>query len=298
MANKTLVITGCGGMLGEAVYGIFRDLYNVYASDIDLNAPWLTYLDVSSAQDVASYLKELKPDYIIHLAALTDMEYCELNPEKAYLTNTEGVRNVSLYATNVNIPLVYISTAGVFDGREESYTDEGTPNPLSVYGKSKYEGERVAQEVPKSIIIRAGWMMGGGPEKDKKFINKIIKQLRTGTKELMVVNDKYGSPCYTYDLARSIKYLLENGHYGIYHGACDGGGNRADIARFVIECLGLANKVQVFEVGSDFFKKKYFATRPPSERLRNIRLKKIAPHLTRDWRVCVTEYMQKFDWKV
>lgn len=296
--SDRVVITGCGGMLGEAVYAVFKGQCEVHASDIDVNTPWLDRLDVSNAKDVDNYLQKVKPNYIVHLAAWTDMEYCELHPEGAYATNTGGVENVAKYAREHNIPLLYISTAGVFDGEKDEYTEQDIPNPLSVYGKSKYGGELVAKTLPKSIIIRAGWMMGGGPKKDKKFINKIIKQLRAGVKELAVVNDKFGTPCHTYDLAQSIKYLLDHEAYGLYHGACDGGGSRADVARFMLEKLGLADKVKVREVDSTYFKQNYFASRPRSEKLINIELKKIAPHLTRDWQVCLDEYLKRFNWNL
>ena len=296
--SDRVIITGCGGMLGEAVYDVFKDVCNARFSDIDLNAPWLERLDVRVSKNVATYLTEVKPNYIVHLAALTDMEYCELHPEDAYATNTGGVLNVAEYARNHNIPLVYISTAGIFDGGKDEYTENDTPNPLSVYGKSKYGGELIAKTLPKSIIIRAGWMMGGGPKKDKKFVNKIIKQLRAGSKELAVVNDKFGTPCHTYDLAQSIKYLLDHDAYGLYHGACDGGGNRVDVARHLLESLGLTDQVKVKEVESDFFSENYFEPRPHSERLTNIELKKIAPHLTRDWKICLNEYIERFNWNL
>ena len=294
--SDRVVITGCGGMLGEAVYEVFKDHCQVRASDIDVNAPWLEHLDVSLAKDVQEYLNRIKPNYIVHLAALTDMEYCELHTEEAYATNTGGVENVARYAHEHNIPLIYISTAGIFDGAKDRYDETDIPNPLSVYGKSKYGGELIARTVPKSIVVRAGWMMGGGPKKDKKFINKIIRQVRTGAKEIAVVNDKFGTPCYTSDLARSLKFLLDCQAYGIYHGACDGGGCRADIARYLLQCLGAADEVKVREVDSSFFAERYFATRPRSEQLINIELKRMAPQLTRDWRACLQEYVGNFNW--
>lgn len=285
-------------MLGEAVYDVFKDVCKVHATDIDLNVPWLERLDVRVAKEVNAYLTKVKPNYIVHLAALTDMEYCELHPEDAYATNTGGVQNVVEYVRDHNIPFVYISTAGIFDGGKDEYTEGDTPNPLSVYGKSKYGGELVAKTLPKSIVIRAGWMMGGGPKKDKKFINKIIKQLRAGAREIAVVNDKFGTPCHTYDLAQSIKYLLDQDAYGLYHGACDGGGSRADIARFLLECLGLTNQVKVKEVDSSYFSENYFAKRPRSEKLINNELRRIAAHLTRDWKICLKEYIERFSWNL
>lgn len=296
--SDRVVITGCGGMLGEAVYEVFKDTCHVYASDIDVNTPWLEKLDVSNSKDVKKYLEKVKPNFIVHLAAITDMEYCELHPEEAYATNTGGVENVAEYARNHNIPFLYIGTAGVFDGGKEEYTEEDIPNPLSVYGKSKYGGELVAKTLPKSIIIRAGWMMGGGPKKDKKFINKIIKQIRAGVRELAVVDDKFGTPCHTYDLAQSIKFLLDEECYGLYHGACEGGGSRYEIAQALVEHFQLKNKISIRAVDSSFFKESYFATRPRSEKMINIELKKLAPHLTRDWHVCLKEYLERFNWNL
>lgn len=296
--NNKVVITGCGGMLGEAVYEVFKNVCQVCASDINLNVSWLERLDVSVFKDVKEYLAKVRPDYIIHLAALTDMEYCELHSEEAYATNTDGVQNVVEYAKNHNIPLVYISTAGIFDGKKDGYDENDIPNPLSVYGKSKYEGELIAKTLPKSIVVRAGWMMGGGPQKDKKFINKIIKQIKDGAHKLNIVNDKLGTPCYTYDLARSIYFLLDNEYYGIYHGVCDGSCSRYDIAVILVKYLGLKDKIYIEKVTSDFFKKLYFAPRPYSEKLINIKLKKIVPHLTRDWKICLKEYIERFNWNL
>ncbi len=281
-------------MLGEAVYKEFSAKSTVLATDIDLNESWLSLLDVRNTDDVSKVVSDFRPDYIIHLAALTDMEFCERNIENAYKTNTESVLFLSREALKRNIPFLYISTAGIFDGEKDVYVEEDIPNPLSVYGKSKYFGELVARSIPKSIVIRAGWMMGGGPKKDKKFINKIVKQLNQGSKKLHVVSDKHGTPCYTYDLARSMFYLLNEEKYGLYHGTCDGSGSRLDVARLLVENLGLSKDVEIVEVDSDYYKKDYFAPRPFSEKLENRALKALSPGLTRDWRICLKEYVEKY----
>lgn len=293
--KPTLLITGCGGMLGEAVYSEFRDKYAVTATDIDLNEPWLEYLDVSDNGAVQQYGQKIKPDFILHLAALTDMEYCEGHSDEAYEVNGGGTENAVSLAKQLDIPLVYISTAGVFDGHKNEYAENDQPAPLSVYGKSKYSGELAARSYDKSIVIRAGWMIGGGPKKDKKFVNKIIKQINSGVTELAVVNDKLGTPTYTYDLAKIMRSLLERGFYGVYHGTCDGGGGRHDVARVILEGLGLQDKIAIKIVSSDYFKDSYFAPRPASEQLTNFKLKENGI-VTRDWRVCLEEYLKKFDW--
>lgn len=289
--DETMLITGCGGMLGEGVYHRLKGRCRVFATDKDVNEPWLTYLDVSSKEQVDGSLKKIAPDYIVHLAAFTDMEYCETHPEETYATNEGGVKNFLPYVREKKTPFVYISTAGIFDGKKDAYAEDDIPNPLSVYGKSKHAGELSARSVPHSIIIRAGWMMGGGPAKDKKFVNKIVKQIRAGAKELSVVDDKLGTPCYTYDLARIIEHLLDNRAFGVYHGACSGHGSRYDVARFMLSKLGLEDKVKLNKVESNFFKQDYFAPRPRSEKLLNTKI----PHLIRDWQICLEEYLKRFE---
>lgn len=298
MGKKKVLITGCGGMLGEAVYPLLKNKYDIYATDINSNEPWLERFDVADAEVVLTRGLEIKPDFIIHLAALTDLEYCELHPEIAYEVNTEGTVNMTELARRLDATLVYISTAGIFNGSKHEYVEDDQPNPLCVYGKSKYQGELAARSWNKSIVIRAGWMMGGGPGKDKKFVGKIIERLCGGISELPLVNDKFGSPSYTYDLAKIIDYLLERRCYGVYHGTCDGSGNRYDVGQFILECTGLKDRVRTISVGSDHFSKSYFTSRPASERLNNDKLKAINPELTRDWRECLKEYLEKFDWGI
>lgn len=296
--KKSLLITGCGGMLGEGVYALTKDRYDVHATDIDLNEPWLNLLDVSNDDAVRAYGEKVEPDIIFHLAAMTDMEYCQNHPDESFKTNGQGTENMVALAKSMDIPLVYICTAGIFDGNKDAYDENDVPSPLSVYGKSKYAGEVVVRVYPKSIVVRAGWMMGGGPKKDKKFINKIIKQLQGGVRELSVVDDKLGTPTYTYDLAKILVYLSEHSLYGLYHGVCDGGASRYDVALEMIDILGLKGSVAVKVVGSDYFQSDYFAPRPTSERLINAKLKAINGALTRDWRVCLRDYLTKFDWNV
>jgi len=296
--KSKILITGCGGMLGEAVYAEFKDKYKVYATDIDLNEPWLSRLDVRLPNDISKYIRKIKPDAILHLAALTDMEYCELHPGHAYDVNFMGAYNMTCVSKKNKIPFVYISSAGIFDGKKQNYNEDDIPNPLNVYAKSKYAGELATLTIPKSIVIRAGWMMGGGPKKDKKFVNKIIKQIRSGAKQLFIVNDKMGTPTYTYDLARTIHYLLKNNLYGIYNGACDGGGSRFDVAKSILKNFKLDKKIKIKVVNSKYFHKEYFAQRPYSEKLINSKIKSINPALTNDWQKCLKEYLNKFDWKI
>ena len=108
-------MAGAGGMLGDAFYNVFKDQYQIKCSDIDLNSEWLEYLDF---RDFVAYKKavfDFKPDYIFHLGAYTSLEYCENNSDDAYLTNTISVENATYLANSLDIPILYISTAGIFD---------------------------------------------------------------------------------------------------------------------------------------------------------------------------------------
>src|SRR5271166_2748436 len=131
-------IAGCGGMLGEAVYNLFRSVSETKGTDIDVNTTWLSYADVRDLDGIARSVQGFQPNVILNLAALTDLEYCERDPDNAWLTNGLGAENLGLLAARLDVPYVYISTAGVFDGEKETYHDFDTPNPISVYGQSKY----------------------------------------------------------------------------------------------------------------------------------------------------------------
>ena len=169
--QKKIYIAGCGGMLGLAFYEEFKSKFNLKCTDKDVNETWLSYLDFRSFDEYLKDVKEFNPDYLFHLGAYTDLEFCEKNSDDTYLTNTTSVENAVFISNTLNIPLLYISTAGIFDGQQELYDDWDVPNPLGVYARSKYMGERfVLENSNRSIVCRAGWMMGGGPEKDKKFI--------------------------------------------------------------------------------------------------------------------------------
>lgn len=238
---------------------------------------------------------DFAPDLIMNLAALTDLEFCETNEENAWLTNALGAENIGIIANELNVPYVYISTAGIFDGLLEVYNDFHTPNPLSVYAKSKFYGEQyVMRSVPKSYVIRAGWMMGGGPTKDKKFINKIYRQICSGVTELYVVDDKLGTPTYTVDFANGLCGIVESGQFGLYNQVCGGAASRFDVAQEFIRLLGLADKVKVKVVPSDYFKTQYFAPRPASEKLINLKLDQRGLNLMRDWKLCLKEYAEVF----
>jgi len=293
--KKKIYIAGCGGMLGEAFYKQFKDDFILKCTDKDVNESWLSFLDFRDFDAYKKDVTDFKPDYLFHLGAYTDLEFCETHIEDTYNTNTLAVENAVYIANNLEIPILYISTAGIFDGKKNLYDDWDLPNPLGHYARAKYAGERfVIENTRRYLICRAGWMMGSGPGKDKKFVQKIMNQLKAGKKELFVVNDKDGTPTYTHDFAKNVKLLLQKEYWGLYNMVCGGETSRLEVAREMVELLGLKEKVQVNPVSSDYFNKEYFAERPPCERLINQKLNIRNVNIMRDWRVALKEYLENY----
>jgi dTDP-4-dehydrorhamnose reductase len=293
--KKRIYIAGCGGMLGEAFYMQFKSDYELLCTDKDVNDAWLSFLDFRDFNAYKKDVMEFNPDYLFHLGAYTDLEFCEKNADDTYATNTMAVENAVYLANELNIPLLYISTAGIFDGKKELYDDWDQPNPLGVYARSKYMGERfVVENARRFLVCRAGWMMGAGPGKDKKFIQKIMKQLKDGKKELFIVNDKDGTPTYTHDFALNVKALLENEFWGLYNMVCGGQTDRLEVSGEMLKILGKEKEINITSVSSEYFKDVYFAERPPCERLINKKLDIRNLNLMRNWRVALNEYLIKY----
>tara|TARA_Y100000768_G_C23903247_1_gene646262 strand:- start:159 stop:1070 length:912 start_codon:yes stop_codon:yes gene_type:complete len=302
MSNKENNITynniymaGAGGMLGEAFYEVFNEFSNIKCTDIDTNEDWLTHLDFRSYEDYMFDVSSFRADYLFHLGAFTDLEYCELNIDETYKTNYHAVKNAVKIANEMNIPLLYISTAGIFNGKKSLYNEKDIPDPICHYAKSKYKGELYVQNNAKSYLIcRAGWMMGGGAKKDKKFINKIIKQINNGSKILYIVNDKLGTPTYTHDFANNVKLLIQNNISGLFNMVCQGVTSRIEVAKEIIRLIGKESEIDIVEVESDFFKDEYFAERPRCERLENYKLNQINLDKMRHWKIALKEYLKNY----
>jgi dTDP-4-dehydrorhamnose reductase len=156
-------------------------------------------------------------------------------------------------------------------------------------------GERyVVENARKFLVCRAGWMMGAGPQKDKKFIQKLMNQIKEGKKELFIVDDKDGTPTFTHDFAKNVKALIEKEYWGLYNMVCGGQTSRLEVAHELLTLLGLTNEIKINVVNSDYFKEIYFAERPPCERLDNRKLKLRNINLMQDWKVALKEYIDLY----
>jgi dTDP-4-dehydrorhamnose reductase len=197
---------------------------------------------VTDSEEVTRSLAQYKPKVVIHLAAMTDLVFCESHKEQAFHVNSIGAYYIALAARDIGAKMVFVSTSGVFDGRKGvSYVPSDIPNPLNVYGHSKLMGEFAVRGVLEdSLIVRTSWIFGGGKEKDKKFIGKIIAQI--GSPEIRAVTDKYGSPTYAKDLIAAITQLIDENRTGTVHV----GGSKAsrfEVAFEVIKITGSNSKL-------------------------------------------------------
>lgn len=282
-------------MLGEAFYNVFKNEYQLKCSDKDVNEPWLSFLDFRDFKKYEEDVVKFNPDFLFHLGAYTSLEYCENNIDDTYMTNTLSVENATGIANRLNIPLLYISTAGIFDGQKERYDDWDTPNPLGHYARSKYLGEVFVKEnANKYFVCRAGWMMGGGPKKDKKFIQKIMLQIKEGKTELNIVNDKQGTPTYTHHFAKTVKELIKTDFYGVYNLVCKGLTSRLEVATELVLILGREKTIRINPVSSDFFSAEYSAPRPDSERLINKKLELRGIRSMSNWKEALSEYLTTY----
>jgi dTDP-4-dehydrorhamnose reductase len=299
-----ILVTGAAGMLGSAlVPALVEAGHAVHPTDIvtgterwwgqnGARMPALEHLDVRSRDEIATAIARLKPELIVHLGAETDVEECNARPDHAWKTNALGTKHVALACQAAGIPIAYVSTAGVFDGeKEEPYIEYDAAYPINLYGASKLEGERYVQSFANRFyVIRAGWMVGGGP-KDHKFVAKILEQVEAGATTVYAVGDKLGTPTYAPDFARCFTHLISTESYGLYHMACQGRATRYDVAKKILDVLGRRD-VALVRVSSDHFKDSYPTPRPRSEMMRNLMLDLQGWNTMRHWEVALEEYLE------
>lgn len=237
-------------------------------------------LDITDLHAVMKMCKEKKPKVIVHCAALTDLSVCENNPDKAYLVNAAGTYNMALGARSVGAKLVYISTSDVFDGaKKEPYTEKDIPNPTTVYGRSKHLGELAIRGILDDyIIMRISWMFGGGPNRDNKFVGKLLRQ--GAIPEIRATTDKRASPSWAKDIAGAIQTLVKDGGRGIYH---IGGGvaTKYEMAEELVSVTKWATKVSP-AVSSEF----------PSPYIIGDNESMPLSLLVRPWRKALREYIE------
>ena len=288
MNNNKMLITGANGMVGSYVTKIFSD-WDLYMTDLDSLDMSSTKLDVCDAVEVMQIVKNVDPDFVLHLAAATDVDRCQIEPEWAYRINAIGTQNIALACQETNARLIYVSTGNVFEGNKETeYTEFDKPGPKNIYGNSKLVGEEIVSSLlNKYYIVRAGWMIGGGV-KDKKFVSKMAHMLMDDQGPLKAVNDKFGSPTYAFDLLEGISKLIDTGYYGLYHMVNPGMVSRFEIAEALRDILKMT-QVEIESVTSEEFQTP--APRIRMEALSNYKLELLGYNWMRSWKEALKEYV-------
>jgi dTDP-4-dehydrorhamnose reductase len=277
-----VLVTGAAGLVGRAV-----DKYCTSMGDTVLSYNHKN-LDVSKGDLVRQTLSREKPDAVINCAAWTDVDGCESDEERAFMANALGPANLAGACREIGCAFVTISTDYVFDGRKEGfYTQRDEPNPESVYAKSKLEGERRAQlSDPRSIVARTGFVFGPG---GNNFLSRVVEHARKG-ESIKAINDAYGTPTYSIDLAVRLRELAELKIPGIYHVVNGGeGASFAGFTRMALELAGVGG-VSVEEVSMDSLQRP--AKRPRNSRLRCLRSPEIGLQPLRDWRDSLKEFVK------
>ena len=277
-----VIVTGAGGMVGRA---LVRHCTNRGAQVAALNH---AALDISDEATIASTFDREQPDIVFNPAAFTDVDGCERSPAQAQLANARGPALLAAACRRHNALLVTISTDYVFDGEKDGfYTERDRPNPVSVYGLTKLEGERAAQsEWTRTIIVRSGYLFGTG---GTNFLATCLDRLRRGER-LRVINDMFGTPTYGTHLAARLFDLAEKDFPGIYHVANSGDG--ASFAQFAHEAAeqakldsSLITEVSVKSLGLP-------APRPRNSRLRGLLSETIGLLPLLHWREALAEFIE------
>ena len=272
---KKAYVTGSDGMLGRALVPVFQETYDVRGTDLPGH-------DITDAGSIREDIVSFSPDVVIHLASMTDVDGCETDPSAASRINRGGTENVAAACRDCGAAMLYVSTGMIYNGRKSGpYIEYDTPDPINVYGRTKYEGElAVRKYLNKYWIVNTCWVFGGGSG-DKKFVAKII-ELGRERDSLEIVDDTFGSPTYTVDLARTIYGILaEDLPSGRYHAAGRGIANRLDMAREIFSAAGITG-CELVPVSSNKFAAP--APRPRMEALGNYALDLLGYHMMRDWR--------------
>jgi dTDP-4-dehydrorhamnose reductase len=232
-----ILVTGAAGRLGsKLVQQLTAQGHTV--TGIDIVGEGVLHADIGDFKVTRGLVHEHRPDIILHPAGWTDVDGCAREPEKAIAINGFGTQNVALAAASLNLPMLYISTNEVFDGkRGDPYREYDPTGPVNPYGYSKWVGEQAIQHInPRHYIVRTSWLFAHG---GKNFIQAILGGVAAG-KDLRVVTDEVANPTYNDDLADALTRLIQTERYGVYHLVNEGSVSRWAFARHVLDRTGNA----------------------------------------------------------
>jgi len=271
-----MLVTGSKGQLGKELLELYSD-EEITGVDID-------EMDITDAKQTVNFITEFNPDIVIHAAAMTDVDGCEENKETAFKVNTLGTRNVALACQKANSEMLYVSTDFIFAGdKSENYNEFDKSSPLSIYGKSKFEGEKLVKELlNRFYIVRTAWLYGDG----HNFV-KTMLSLAENNDSLNIVSDQQGTPTYAKDLAIAISKIVDSGLYGTYHASNNGSCSWYSFAKKIFEIKGIdieVNPTTAEEFGSP-------AERPAYSVMNNFALESQNIYNMRDWEEALKDYL-------
>lgn len=289
-----ILLIGANGQLGRALWKVLKESSHELVCtgrwDRESGVPDsfliknLEYLDITDGDMVDEVIGRIRPDVAINCAAHTEVDLCEEQEELARKINAEGPFNLARSLQKIGGTLVHISTDYVFNGKaDKPYVEEDKPDPVAVYGKTKYQGEKAVMEnISKYFIIRTAWLYGDG----KNFVKTMLR-LSKEHKELKVVNDQKGSPTSASELAKMIVNLIGTSSYGIYHGTCEGETTWFDFAKTIFELSDI--QCAVLPVTTEEYAAK--AQRPRYSVLENKRYNLMGFPKFKHWREALCEYL-------
>lgn len=280
MSREKIWIAGADGRLGHAIYEILDRIneYTVLTTDRDV--------DVTDLEQVMDFAAINRPAHVVNCVGLTDPAYCEQNMIEAYKVNALGARNLGAASRRVGATIIHISTDDVFSGENKSLlTEFDTPDPVTVYGKSKLAGENFVKELnPKHIIIRSSWLYGFG---ESDYVTRIINKAKAGEK-ISVPIDQISAPTSARELSRFVKKLLKSQEFGVFHASCEGECSRLDFVKRILELEGIDAQVEGVMQGAGASP----VLRPCYTRLENLMMKLTGIHNMAYWEDALKEYME------
>lgn len=275
-----ILVTGVNGQLGHDVVNELEKR-GIPAVGVDIQE-----MDITDAGSVDRVIRECAPDAVIHCAAYTAVDAAEENEELCRKVNVDGPRNIANICKALDIKMVQISTDYVFSGEGSHYwKPEDACAPQSVYGQTKYEGELAVRNIlDKYFIVRIAWAFGIN---GKNFVRTMLR-LAQNHDTIRVVNDQYGSPTYTYDLARLLADLVQTDKYGIYHATNEGICSWYEFARAIFAEAGVP--VNVVPVTTAEYGAK--AKRPANSRMNNDKLTEMGFEKLPSWQDALARYIE------
>lgn len=277
-----ILVTGANGQLG---FDVIKELNkrNIECIGIDREE-----LDITDEYAVNKYILRLKPECVIHCAAYTAVDKAEEEKELCYKINVNGTQNITKACKKVDAKMIYISTDYVFDGQGNTpFEIDGNINPLSVYGKSNYEGELKVKEIlDKYFIVRISWVFGAN---GNNFVKTMIK-LGKERESINVVCDQVGSPTYTADLASLLCDMAQSEKYGVYHATNEGFCSWAEFAEEIMKKANLNCKINYIPT-SEYPTK---ALRPFNSRLSKKSLIKNGFRDLQNWEESLEKFIKEY----